>query len=54
LLQDLQAIRDIIYGALIIVVILALPGGVYGEWLKRRARHRQATTDSGKLADQRT
>lgn len=53
LLQDLQAIRDIIYGALIIVVILVLPGGVYGEWLRRRARGRQATAESAKLAGQR-
>lgn len=53
LLQDLQAIRDIIYGALIILVILALPGGVYGEWLRRRARRHQASADSAKLAEQR-
>ncbi len=53
LLQDLQAIRDIIYGALIIVVILVLPGGVYGEWLRRRARQRQARAESARLAAQR-
>lgn len=53
LLQDLQALRDIIYGALIIVVILAMPGGIYGEWLKRRSRYRQVRAETAKLADQR-
>jgi branched-chain amino acid transport system permease protein len=54
LLQDLQALRDILYGALIILVILALPGGIYGEYLRRRrSRHAQQSGDSAKLADQR-
>jgi branched-chain amino acid transport system permease protein len=52
LLQDLQALRDILYGALIILVILALPGGIYGEFLRRRRKGAQAD-DSAKLADQR-
>lgn len=54
LLQDLQALRDILYGALIILVILVLPGGIYGEYLRRRARRGAAkAADSAKLADQR-
>jgi len=54
LLQELQALRDVLYGALIIVVILALPGGIVGEFLRwrvRRARH--AAGEVAKLADQR-
>ena len=54
LLQDLQALRDILYGALIILVILALPGGIYGEFLRRRrAKAGAQSGDSAKLADQR-
>ena len=30
LLQDLQAVRDVLTGALVIVVTLVMPGGVYG------------------------
>jgi len=38
LLQELQAVKDIISGVLIIVVTLALPGGVVGELRRRRVR----------------
>jgi len=38
LLQNLQALRDILYGALIIVVILAMPGGLYGALRRREPR----------------
>jgi branched-chain amino acid transport system permease protein len=38
LLQELQAVKDIISGVLIIVVTLALPGGIVGELIRRRAR----------------
>ncbi len=38
LLQELQAVKDIISGVLIIVVTLALPGGIVGELMRRRAR----------------
>jgi branched-chain amino acid transport system permease protein len=53
LLQDLQALRDILYGALIILVILALPGGIYGEFLRRRRKAAAQAADSATLADQR-
>ena len=42
LLQDLQAFKDVLSGVLIIVVTLALPGGIYGELLRRRALRRAA------------
>jgi branched-chain amino acid transport system permease protein len=42
LLQELQAAKDILSGVLIIVVTLALPGGIVGELMRRRARHRAA------------
>jgi branched-chain amino acid transport system permease protein len=38
LLQDLQALRDILYGGLIILVTLAMPSGLYGALRARRAR----------------
>jgi branched-chain amino acid transport system permease protein len=53
LLQDLQALRDILYGALIIVVILVMPGGIYGEFLRRRSRRSGAGGDPARLAGQR-
>ena len=40
LLQELQAFKDVLSGVLIIVVTLALPGGIVGELLRRRARKR--------------
>ena len=40
LLQELQAFKDVLSGVLIIVVTLALPGGIVGELLRRRARQR--------------
>jgi len=42
LLQELQAFKDVLSGVLIIVVTLALPGGVVGELMRRRARSRAA------------
>ena len=35
LLQQLYTLKDILYGVLIIVVIILLPGGVYGEFRRR-------------------
>jgi branched-chain amino acid transport system permease protein len=43
LLQELQAFKDVLSGVLIIVVTLALPGGVVGELIRRRARQGSAT-----------
>jgi branched-chain amino acid transport system permease protein len=40
LLQELQAFKDVLSGVLIIVVTLALPGGVVGELMRRRARRK--------------
>ena len=37
LLQELQAFKDVLSGALIIAVTLLMPGGIYGEVLRRRA-----------------
>lgn len=45
LLQELQALKDVLSGVLIIVVTLAMPGGIVGEFLRRktaRARLHQA------------
>lgn len=42
LLQELQAFKDVLSGVLIIVVTLALPGGVVGELMRRRARSQAA------------
>ena len=42
LLQELQAFKDVLSGVLIIVVTLALPGGVVGELIRRRARSQAA------------
>ena len=42
LLQELQAFKDVLSGVLIIVVTLALPGGIVGELLRRRAMRRSA------------
>ncbi|MEI6301048.1 MAG: branched-chain amino acid ABC transporter permease [Betaproteobacteria bacterium] len=42
LLQELQAFKDVLSGVLIIVVTLVLPGGIYGELLRRRALRRAA------------
>ena len=42
LLQELQGLKDVLSGALIIVVTLVLPGGIYGELLRRRALRRAA------------
>ena len=53
LLQDLQAVRDIITGVLIIVVTLVMPGGIYGEYLRRRARRRAASAENPTLAAER-
>jgi branched-chain amino acid transport system permease protein len=54
LLQDLQAVRDIITGVLIIVVTLAMPAGIWGEILRRRrAKSRNVARDTTRLADQR-
>lgn len=40
LLQELQALKDVLSGALIIIVTLLMPGGIVGEILRRRAlRH---------------
>jgi hypothetical protein len=39
-LQELQAFKDVLSGVLIIVVTLALPGGVVGELMRRRARRK--------------
>lgn len=48
LLQELQAFKDVLSGVLIIVVTLALPGGIVGELLRRRARRR---ADAQRLAE---
>ncbi len=48
LLQELQAFKDVLSGVLIIVVTLALPGGIVGELLRRRARQR---ADAQRLAE---
>jgi branched-chain amino acid transport system permease protein len=40
LLQELQAFKDVLSGVLIIAVTLLMPGGIYGEILRRRARKR--------------
>ena len=42
LLQELQALKDVLSGVLIIVVTLVMPGGIVGELLRRRALRRQA------------
>ena len=42
LLQELQAFKDVLSGVLIIAVTLVLPGGIYGELLRRRALRRAA------------
>lgn len=42
LLQELQAFKDVLSGVLIIIVTLVLPGGIYGELLRRRALRRDA------------
>jgi branched-chain amino acid transport system permease protein len=46
LLQELQALKDVLSGVLIIVVTLALPGGVVGELMRRRARSRAAAASA--------
>jgi len=51
LLQDLQGLRDILDGVLIVLVILAMPGGIYGEL--RRWRSRRARAAGRELAEQR-
>lgn len=38
LLQGFESLKDIIYGVLIVVVVLVLPGGIYGELKRRWAR----------------
>ena len=48
LLQELQALKDVLSGVLIILVTLALPGGVVGELIRRRARSRAAAAAGGK------
>ena len=47
LLQELQALKDVLSGVLIILVTLALPGGVVGELIRRRARSRAAAAAAG-------
>ena len=42
LLQELQALKDVLSGALIILVTLAMPGGMVGELLRRRALRQAA------------
>lgn len=54
LLQELQAVKDIISGTLIIVVTLALPGGVVGELLRRRVRRAAETTAAASVPEQGT
>lgn len=46
LLQELQALKDVLSGVLIIMVTLALPGGVVGELMRRRARSRAAAASA--------
>lgn len=54
LLQDLQAVRDIITGVLIIVVTLVMPAGIYGEIMRRRrAKANVAARDAAHLASER-
>lgn len=50
LLQELQAFKDVLSGVLIIVVTLALPGGIVGELLRRRALRRAAATPAAPSA----
>ena len=38
LLQGFESLKDIIYGVLIVVVVIVLPGGIYGEMKRRLAR----------------
>ncbi len=47
LLQELQALKDVLSGVLIILVTLALPGGVVGELMRRRARSQAAAAAAG-------
>ena len=41
LLQELQALKDVLSGVLIIVVTLVMPGGIVGEFLRRKAARAQ-------------
>lgn len=51
ILQDYYMLKDVVYGALIIMVIVLMPAGLYGELIKRIGRGKLAAAgDSGKEA----
>jgi branched-chain amino acid transport system permease protein len=53
LLQDLQAFKEILSGTLIIVVTLLMPGGIYGAYLKARARKPGRDAETAQVQEQR-
>jgi len=50
LLQDYFMLKDVVYGLLIILVMILMPSGIYGEIERRRAGRRAAALDRTRTA----